>query len=152
MRGEINIFDGHTVKLSCGCKDLKVWRMWRANRCLFSPPWNHLSRHFKWTTLKRGLCVLKEKKKYNSLEAASQLKSGDKIHGYTVNKVVSVPELFLVSVQLTHDKTGAEHLHIARDDSNNVFSVGFRTTPMDSTGVSHILEAHCSVRLTEVSS
>ena len=34
---------------------------------------------------------------------------------------MSVPELFLVSVQLTHDKTGAQHLHIARDDSNNVF-------------------------------
>ena len=36
-------------------------------------------------------------------------------------QVLSVPELFLVSVQLTHDKTGAQHLHIARDDSNNVF-------------------------------
>jgi len=38
-----------------------------------------------------------------------------------LSQVVSVPELFLVSVQLTHDKTGAQHLHIARDDSNNVF-------------------------------
>ncbi|XP_035826011.1 presequence protease, mitochondrial isoform X2 [Aplysia californica] len=41
---------------------------------------------------------------------------------------------------LSHDKTGAEHLHAARDDSNNTFSVTFRTTPMDSTGVPHILE------------
>ncbi|KAL9969305.1 hypothetical protein ACROYT_G021504 [Oculina patagonica] len=114
--------------------------MWRANRCLLSPQWNHLSRHCKWSVLKRSLCALKEDNKYNSLDAASQLKPGDRIHGYTVNKVVPVPELFLVSVQLTHDKTGARHLHIARDDSNNVFSVGFRTTPMDSTGVSHILE------------
>lgn len=38
-----------------------------------------------------------------------------------LSQVVSVPELFLVSVQLTHDKTGAQHLHVARDDSNNVF-------------------------------
>ncbi|TMS09413.1 Presequence protease, mitochondrial [Larimichthys crocea] len=37
-------------------------------------------------------------------------------------------------------KTGARYLHAARDDSNNLFSVQFRTTPMDSTGVPHILE------------
>ena len=36
-------------------------------------------------------------------------------------KVVPVPELYLVSVKLHHNKTGAEHLHIARDDPNNVF-------------------------------
>lgn len=115
--------------------------MWRANRHLLPPQWNKLSRQCKWSALKRGLCALKEEsKKCNSLEAASQLKPGDRIHGYTVNKVLPVPELFLVSVQLTHNNTGAQHLHIARDDANNVFGVAFRTTPMDSTGVSHILE------------
>ena len=36
--------------------------------------------------------------------------------------------------------SGAQHIHIARDDPNNVFSVAFRTTPMDNTGVPHILE------------
>lgn len=36
-------------------------------------------------------------------------------------QVVPVPELYLVSVKLSHDKTGAEHLHVARDDPNNVF-------------------------------
>lgn len=114
--------------------------MWRVNRYFLSPQWNHLTRHGNGSVLKHGFCAFKEEKKHNSLEAASQFKSGDRIYGYTVNKVLSVPELFLVSVQLTHDKTGAQHLHIAKDDSNNVFSVGFRTTPMDSTGVSHILE------------
>lgn len=115
--------------------------MWRANRHLLPPQWNKLSRQCKWSALNRGLCALKEEsKKCNSLEAAGQLKPGDRIHGYTVNKVVPVPELFLVSVQLTHNNTGAQHLHIARDDANNVFGVAFRTTPMDSTGVSHILE------------
>ncbi|XP_021354129.1 presequence protease, mitochondrial-like isoform X2 [Mizuhopecten yessoensis] len=43
-------------------------------------------------------------------------------------------------VSLEHDKTGAQHCHYAREDSNNTFSVMFRTTPMDSTGVPHILE------------
>uniref|UniRef100_A0A8C2IN20 Presequence protease, mitochondrial n=1 Tax=Cyprinus carpio TaxID=7962 RepID=A0A8C2IN20_CYPCA len=54
--------------------------------------------------------------------------------------VTTVPDLFLTSVKLSHDATGAQYLHAARDDSNNLFSVQFRTTPMDSTGVPHILE------------
>ncbi|XP_041468049.1 presequence protease, mitochondrial-like isoform X1 [Lytechinus variegatus] len=65
---------------------------------------------------------------------------GDRVHGFSVEKVVPVPELYLTAVQLRHDKTNAQYLHVAREDTNNVFSVGFRTTPMDSTGVSHILE------------
>lgn len=73
-------------------------------------------------------------------DAVRKLSGGDAIHGYTVKKVVDVPELMLTSVVLHHDKTGAEHLHVARDDSNNAFSVMLRTTPMDSTGVPHILE------------
>ena len=39
-----------------------------------------------------------------------------------------------------HKKTGAQHFHIAADDSNNVFLVAFRTVPHDSKGVAHILE------------
>lgn len=73
-------------------------------------------------------------------ERALQYQTGQKIHGFTVREVVEVPDLFLTAVKLTHDKTGAQYLHAARDDSNNLFSVQFRTTPMDSTGVPHILE------------
>ncbi|XP_792865.3 presequence protease, mitochondrial [Strongylocentrotus purpuratus] len=73
-------------------------------------------------------------------ERAKQYQPGDRLHGFSVEKVVPVPELYLTAVQLRHDKTGAQYLHVAREDTNNVFSVGFRTTPMDSTGVSHILE------------
>ncbi|KAJ6615442.1 hypothetical protein lerEdw1_015125 [Lerista edwardsae] len=54
--------------------------------------------------------------------------------------VTAVPEFCLTTVQLSHDQTGAKYLHVAREDSNNLFSVQFRTTPMDSTGVPHILE------------
>uniref|UniRef100_A0A7N6AQB6 Pitrilysin metalloproteinase 1 n=1 Tax=Anabas testudineus TaxID=64144 RepID=A0A7N6AQB6_ANATE len=73
-------------------------------------------------------------------ERALQYLPGQRIHGFTVKEVVAVPDLFLTAVKLTHDKTGAKYLHAARDDSNNLFSVQFRTTPMDSTGVPHILE------------
>ncbi|KAK5860414.1 hypothetical protein PBY51_021893 [Eleginops maclovinus] len=73
-------------------------------------------------------------------ERACQYQAGQKISGFTVREVVVVPDLFLTAVKLTHDKTGAQYLHAARDDANNLFSVQFRTTPMDSTGVPHILE------------
>lgn len=39
-----------------------------------------------------------------------------------------------------HRVTGAPHYHIAADDDQNAFLVGFRTVPQDSTGVAHILE------------
>lgn len=62
------------------------------------------------------------------------------MHGFVVDEVAKVDELFLTTVRLTHLSTGAQYLHLARDDANNVFSIGFRTTPMDSTGLPHILE------------
>lgn len=39
-----------------------------------------------------------------------------------------------------HPKTGAQHIHIAADNPENVFLVALRTIPEDSTGVAHILE------------
>ena len=39
-----------------------------------------------------------------------------------------------------HRVTGARHYHLACDNPENVFTVAFRTVPMDSTGVAHILE------------
>uniref|UniRef100_A0A8C1YAJ7 Presequence protease, mitochondrial n=1 Tax=Cyprinus carpio TaxID=7962 RepID=A0A8C1YAJ7_CYPCA len=74
------------------------------------------------------------------VERALQYTAGQKLHGFTVKEVTAVPDLFLTAVKLSHDATGAQYLHAARDDSNNLFSVQFRTTPMDSTGVPHILE------------
>ncbi|XP_060761903.1 presequence protease, mitochondrial isoform X3 [Neoarius graeffei] len=65
---------------------------------------------------------------------------GQMIHGFTIQEVTPVPDLSLTAVKLSHDVTGAQYLHTARDDSNNLFSVQFRTTPMDNTGVSHVLE------------
>uniref|UniRef100_A0A6Q2ZE56 Presequence protease, mitochondrial n=1 Tax=Esox lucius TaxID=8010 RepID=A0A6Q2ZE56_ESOLU len=76
----------------------------------------------------------------SATERALQYQAGQKIHGFTVKEVFTVPDLFLTAVKLTHDNTGAQYLHAARDDKNNLFSVQFRTTPMDDTGVPHILE------------
>ncbi|KAF1838674.1 hypothetical protein BDW02DRAFT_585717 [Decorospora gaudefroyi] len=65
---------------------------------------------------------------------------GDQLHGFTLKRIRQVPELELTALHLQHDKTGAEYLHIAREDANNVFSIGFKTNPPDATGVPHILE------------
>jgi Zn-dependent M16 (insulinase) family peptidase len=39
-----------------------------------------------------------------------------------------------------HKKSGAQHIHLAADNQENVFLVALRTVPHDSTGVAHILE------------
>lgn len=65
---------------------------------------------------------------------------GEKLHGFTVREKKHIPELHLTAVRLTHDKTDADYLHVARDDKNNVFGIGFKTNPPDATGVPHILE------------
>lgn len=59
---------------------------------------------------------------------------------FLVRQVQPVDELNLTAITLQHEPTGARLLHLACDDPNNVFAVGFRTPPPDSTGVSHILE------------
>jgi len=51
-----------------------------------------------------------------------------------------VATLQLTVEEYEHRATGARHLHLAADNDENVFLVAFRTCPMDSTGVAHILE------------
>jgi hypothetical protein len=65
---------------------------------------------------------------------------GEKLHGFTVQDKKHVPELHLSAVLLKHDKTDADYLHVAKEDKNNVFGIGFKTNPPDATGVPHILE------------
>ncbi|XP_077347236.1 presequence protease, mitochondrial [Lithobates pipiens] len=76
----------------------------------------------------------------SATERALNYKPGQVIHGFTVNEVTTVPDFNITAVKLSHEGTGAKYLHLAREDSDNLFSVQFRTTPMDSTGVPHILE------------
>jgi hypothetical protein len=70
----------------------------------------------------------------------SQLQTGCRMHGFLVTAVTPLPELNATMVQLRHELTGARMVHLACTDDNNLFGVGFRTTPTDSTGVAHILE------------
>ncbi|RLB73001.1 MAG: peptidase M16, partial [Deltaproteobacteria bacterium] len=51
-----------------------------------------------------------------------------------------VAALNLTVQSFVHKVTGAEHYHLQCDNPENVFMVGLRTAPTDSTGVAHILE------------
>ncbi|QKQ27542.1 insulinase family protein [Candidatus Reidiella endopervernicosa] len=52
----------------------------------------------------------------------------------------SIPSLNIEVEIYRHKVTGAQHIHLATDDDQNTFLVGFKTVPQDSTGVAHILE------------
>ncbi len=55
-------------------------------------------------------------------------------------RVQAIPSLKIQFEEYRHTVTGAQHIHLAADNSENVFLVALRTVPMDSTGVAHILE------------
>ncbi|CAL9728209.1 presequence protease, mitochondrial [Monosporozyma unispora] len=69
---------------------------------------------------------------------------GATVNGYKIQRVLPLPEFKLACIDLSHEQTGAQHLHIdssaRKDDDNNVFSVSFRTQPPNDTGVPHVLE------------
>ena len=68
------------------------------------------------------------------------LKEGDSIGGYHIRRVCSLEQISSIFYELEHEKTKARHVHISTDDTDNTFSVAFKTVPEDSTGVAHILE------------
>ncbi|MCP3898982.1 MAG: peptidase M16, partial [Desulfobacteraceae bacterium] len=68
------------------------------------------------------------------------MRKGDRIYGYVVNRVENLKELDSTLIQLEHEITGANHIHIENKDKENTFAILFRTVPEDSTGVAHILE------------
>src|SRR5690606_30304808 len=65
---------------------------------------------------------------------------GDHLHGFVVDRVTPIDDIKALVYELTHQKTGAQVVHVHCNDEENLFSVGFRTPPADSTGVAHILE------------
>ncbi len=51
-----------------------------------------------------------------------------------------IEELDIVAVRMEHKKNKAKILLMLTDDNNKVFTIGFRTPSIDSTGVAHIME------------
>jgi len=55
-------------------------------------------------------------------------------------RTAKIESLDIDVYEYRHKKTGAPHIHLAADNPENVFLVGLRTIPTDSSGVAHILE------------
>ena len=68
------------------------------------------------------------------------LTQGQRLHGFTVERVREVAELGGSFVEMTHDKTKAQLCWMDNGEINKLFCIGFKTLPEDSTGVFHILE------------
>lgn len=69
-----------------------------------------------------------------------KFKEGQKYENFECIRTEQVPEFGIMSYTFRHLVTGTELWYLDRNDANNVFSVNFRTTPFDSTGLPHILE------------
>lgn len=65
---------------------------------------------------------------------------GSVVNGFKLERVESISELHATAYIFIHEKNGARVLHLFNDDSNNLFSIAFRTPVSDCTGVPHILE------------
>ena len=79
--------------------------------------------------------------RWNCRRRFASAATDDSGRGFTLVQRKAVPELQLNASLYRHDRTGLEHMHIAKpDDDNNVFSIGFATPAVDSTGLPHILE------------
>ena len=62
------------------------------------------------------------------------------VHGFTLQRKTQIPETDSTAYLFTHEKSGARLLFLENDDDNKVFSIAFRTPPVDDTGVAHIVE------------
>ena len=69
-----------------------------------------------------------------------ELPEGITVHGYFIKRIVPLKPIDSILYDLEHEASGARHIHIGNTDSENTFSVAFKTVPLDSTGVAHILE------------
>ncbi len=70
----------------------------------------------------------------------NQLTVGTRLSGFRLDEIRPLPELSVELYTFEHEQSGARLIYMKADDDNKVFYVGFRTTPVDSTGVFHILE------------
>ena len=73
----------------------------------------------------------------DSVQLLEQLKT---LRAYRVEYKDNLTDINSFGAVLRHIKSGARICIVANDDDNKFFSIGFRTTPADSTGVPHIIE------------
>ncbi len=70
--------------------------------------------------------------------AAAQV--GDVVHGFEVKEITTFPLINADVTYFIHQKTGAELLYLANDDTNRVFELTFKTPAESDMGVPHVFE------------
>jgi hypothetical protein len=68
------------------------------------------------------------------------LKAGETLNGFKILRVEPIEAMRLTAYEMEHLKTGAKVLHLHAFERENLYAIGFRTPPADSTGLPHILE------------
>ena len=68
------------------------------------------------------------------------MKIDDVIHGFRLLRSERIAEAEGTAFTFVHEKTGAQLFFLETADDNKVFSISFRTPPVDDTGVAHIVE------------
>lgn len=73
-------------------------------------------------------------------DAAREIEALKTLDTYEFLEETPIPEINALGVTMEHRKTGARVFLLLSDDTNKVFTIGFRTPSRDSTGVAHIVE------------
>ena len=68
------------------------------------------------------------------------MKIDDVIHGFRLIRSEEIAEADGYGHTFVHEMTGARLFFLETEDDNKVFSISFRTPPVDDTGVAHIVE------------
>ena len=77
--------------------------------------------------------IKKNKKGYTKMNA-------EHCKAYTLLQEQQIDDIHAHGYLLRHNKSGARVLLLETEDDNKVFNIAFRTPPVNSTGVAHILE------------
>ena len=65
---------------------------------------------------------------------------GDTVEGFTVRETRDFPLVGATVVLFEHERTGAQLMYIANNDTNRVFDLSFFTRAVDNTGLPHVFE------------
>ena len=67
-------------------------------------------------------------------------KVGERVEGFVVKETRDFPLVGANIILMEHEKTGAELVYIANNDTNRVFNLTFFTRAIDNTGLPHVFE------------
>ena len=65
---------------------------------------------------------------------------GDTVEGFVVRELRDFPLVGAQVVLFEHERTGAELMYIANNDTNRVFDMPFFTRAIDNSGLPHVFE------------